>query len=227
MHPTPPRSLNAFSRELLDLLAGHSEAADIVIGGGVALAHYLDYRDTVDLDAWWRTAPTAAATGLITESMQAMASRHALAFQQRRWGDTESFELLRDGRKVFSLQIATRGHYLDEALPAAWKPVMIETLQDNVASKMTALVERGAPRDLRDVHELCTRGLMTVEDCWRLYARKNPDQKPSVGADKVLFSLERLELQRPLDTIPDPTDRQQAARLRAWYREAFCRPHGD
>jgi hypothetical protein len=47
------------------------------------------------------------------------------------------------------------------------------------------------------------------------------------GAAKVLFALERLELQRPLDTIFDSTARDQAARLRSWYREVFCHPGGD
>jgi len=99
INPTPPQSLNAFAREILDLQAGHPDPGDIVIGGGVALAHSLEYRDTQDLDAWWRTGPTAAADALI------------------------------------------------------------------MASKMTALVERGAPRDLRDIHELCRRGLISVETC--------------------------------------------------------------
>jgi hypothetical protein len=226
MNPHPPRSLNAFAKELLDLLAGHPEAAEIVIGGGVALAHYLDYRDTFDLDAWWRTAPVEAAEGLMAESMQVIAARHGLGFNQRSWGETKSFELLREGRKVFSLQIAKRGLFLEEALPAAWAPVMIETLQDNVASKMTALVERGAPRDLRDIYELCNRGFVSPEKCWHLYTRKNPSQTTSMGAVKVLFAVERLELQRPLDTISDAILRDQAARLRSWYREVFCHSSG-
>ena len=92
--PTPPASLGTYAREVLEYFAGHEAASDIVIGGGIALAHYLDYRDTFDLDA---------------------------------------------------------------TLVAAWSPVRIESLRDNVASKMTALVERGAPRDLRDIHELCRR----------------------------------------------------------------------
>lgn len=224
MNPRPPQSLNRFAKELLDLLAGHPEAAEIVIGGGVALAHYLDYRDTVDLDAWWRTAPVETARRLMADSMRVIAARHGLLFQQRAWGETESFELLREGRKVFSLQIAKRGRYLEESLPAAWAPVMIETLQDNVASKMTALVERGAPRDLRDIYEICRRGFVSVEGCWSLYVRKNPDQTASMGAVKVLFAVERLDLQRPLDTISDPTLREQAGHLRKWYREIFCSP---
>jgi predicted nucleotidyltransferase component of viral defense system len=103
---------------------------------------------------------------------------------------------------------------------------MIETLQDNVASKMTALVERGAPRDLRDIYELCSRGFVSVKACWSLYSLKNPGQTSAAGAAKVLFAVERLELQRPLDTISDIALRDQAARLRSWYREVFCHPGG-
>ena len=44
--PQAPKNLNPFSRELLESMAGHDEAAEIVIGGGVALSHYLEYRDT-------------------------------------------------------------------------------------------------------------------------------------------------------------------------------------
>lgn len=55
--PRAPDSLHPLSRELPETLAGHDEAAEIVIGGGVALGHYLDYRTTVDLDARWQTAP--------------------------------------------------------------------------------------------------------------------------------------------------------------------------
>ena len=42
--PQAPKNLNPFSRELLESMAGHPEAAEIVIGGGVALSHYLEYR---------------------------------------------------------------------------------------------------------------------------------------------------------------------------------------
>lgn len=130
--------------------------------------------------------------------------------------------MLREGKKIFSLPIATRDRYLHEAVPAAWQPVLIETFEDNMASKMTALVERGAPRDLRDVHEVCSRSLVSVNDCWALYRLKHPAQDAAVAADKVLFAIERLDLQRPLATIADTTVREQAGRLRTWYRDVFC-----
>ena len=37
--PTPPASLGTYAREVLEYLAGHEAASDIVIGGGIALTH--------------------------------------------------------------------------------------------------------------------------------------------------------------------------------------------
>lgn len=221
--PTPPSSLGTYAREVLEYLAGHEAAAEIVIGGGIALAHYLDYRDTFDLDAWWAVSPTAPANALLDEAMQSVAQRHGLACAHRSWGETVSLELIDGARKVFSLQIAPRDRYLDKTLLAAWPPVRIESLRDNVASKMTALVERGAPRDLRDIHELCRRGLVSAAQCWELYEQKNPGRAARDAAAKVLHSLERLEIQRPLNSILDEEQRREAAAVRRWYRDVFCR----
>lgn len=224
--PHPPANLNPFAGEVLQKLAGRPAAADIVLGGGVALAHYLDYRDTFDLDAWWAAGPTPAARKLLAEVMQAVANAHGLTLATRSWGETTSLELIDGQRKVFSLQIAARDRYLDAPLDAAWPPVRIETLRDNVASKMTALVERGAPRDLRDVHELCRRGLVTVAECWELYHRKHSILPSGEAATKVLHAVERLNMQRPLDTIAESSERAQAEAVRQWYRDVFCRHAG-
>lgn len=221
--PIPPASLGPIARDVLESLAGHAEASEIVIGGGVALAHYLDYRDTFDLDAWWATAPTPAATALLRTAVAEVGRQRGLAFAERAWGETMSLELLEAGRKVFSLQIAARDRYLEATLEAAWPPVRIETLRDNVASKMTALVERGAPRDLRDVHRLCHSGLVTAAECWALYAAKNPGCDPRDAANKVLQTVERLEMQRPLRTIDPVESRREAEAVRGWYRDVFCR----
>lgn len=221
--PIPPERLSRFAREVLELLAGQPAAAEIVIGGGVALAHYLDYRDTYDLDAWWVSGPTPAAVDLLADAIRQLAQRHGLAFASRSWGETMSFELLDGPRKVFSLQIASRDRYLDQTFEAAWPPVRLETLTDNIASKMTALVERAAPRDLRDIHELCRQGLVTPGECWNLYAAKHGRRACQDAAAKVLHAVERLEMQRPLDTISSGQERRAAESLRRWYREVFCR----
>jgi hypothetical protein len=220
--PVPPKNLNPFARELLERLSGHEDAAGIVIGGGVALSHYLEYRGTVDLDAWWLGEPNETTITLVEKHMREMGTLLGLEYRRRRWGETESLELLRGGRKEFSFQISRRTLYLDAALPAKWQPVSIETLRDNVASKMTALVERGAPRDLKDIYHLCHCGLVTVEECWQLWKVKNPQHESPVGPKLVRFHIERLELQRPLANVA-PADRDAARALRAWYRDVFCK----
>ncbi len=220
--PVTPQSLSAYAREVLELLANNPAAAEIVLGGGVALAHYLDYRETYDLDAWWASGPNAEADRLLSEAMRTVAARHGLALTRRTWGETTSLELVAAGRKVFSLQIASRDRWLDAPLAAAWSPVRIETLRDNAAAKMTALVERGAPRDLRDVYQLCHHGLVSVDECWSLYREKNPGVACREGAAKVRHALERLEMQRPLDTIADVSQRLAADALRRWFRDVFC-----
>ena len=97
--PKPPGNLHPLSRELLESLAGHAEAAEIVIGGGVALSHYLEYRPTVDLNAWWHGEPRADVVAFLDAAMQALASRHGFEYRRRSWGETESLELLQDTQK--------------------------------------------------------------------------------------------------------------------------------
>ena len=105
--------------------------------------------------------------------MQAIAARHGLEYRLRSWGETESLELLRGDRKQFSFQISYRTLALDDAIPSAWKPVWLETLRDNVAPKITALVQRGAPRDFLDVYQRCTRNVMSMAEYWSCFMEKN------------------------------------------------------
>jgi hypothetical protein len=220
--PKRPQNLNPYARELLDALQGHSEAADIVLGGGVALSHYLEYRGTVDADAWWRKEANAVTRRLLQATMESHARKHGLEHRLRVWGDTESYELIDGKRKAFSFQISTRTRYLDAPRMAPWPPLMLETLRDNVASKMTALVERGAPRDLRDIYELCTRDFVSIEECWKLWQMKNDGRDLQEGRAKVLFHVQRLELQRPLDTIATSAERAGAAAVRQWFTNRLC-----
>ena len=220
--PKTPKNLNPLARELLESLAGHAEAAEIVLGGGVALSHYLEYRDTVDVDAWWRVERREEVSRFLERCMMELATRHGLTYRRRSWGETESLELMRGSQKTFSFQISKRTLYLDAAIPAEWQPLWIETLRDNVASKMTALVERGAPRDMRDIFELCARGITSREECWKLWKRKNPERDEREGPEKALFYIERLEQQRPLEKMQSQEERDRAASLRSWFRSVFC-----
>lgn len=223
-HPKPPGNLHPLSRELLESLAGHAEAAEIVIGGGVALSHYLEYRSTVDLDAWWRAEPRADVLALVEAEMRGIASRHGLEYRRRSWGETESLELLRGGLKQFSFQISRRTLALDDALPSLWQPVGIETLRDNVASKMTALVQRGAPRDFLDIYHLCIRDVTNMSDCWRSFTEKNPGTSVAEAKRKIIARLAMIEATRPLETIEPAEARAQAASVREWYYRVFAVP---
>lgn len=222
--PKPPGNLHPLSRELLESLAGHAEAAEIVIGGGVALSHYLEYRPTVDLDAWWHGEPRAEVVAFLEAAMQALASRHGFEYRRRSWGETESLELLQGTQKQFSFLISRRTLSLDEALPSQWKPVCIETLRDNVASKMTALVQRGAPRDFLDIYHLCTRDVMSMVDCWRAFTDKDLGISIDEAKRKIIARLAMLEVSRPLETIQPVEAREQASRVREWYYRVFTVP---
>jgi predicted nucleotidyltransferase component of viral defense system len=97
----------------------------------------------------------------------------------------------------------------------------IETLADNLGSKMNALVQRGAPRDLLDIREAVAAGLVTSQDCWELWERKNPGLAIHAGKMEVARRLEELELRRPLRSLADAAERERAAQARAWYRNTF------
>jgi hypothetical protein len=110
-----------------------------------------------------------------------------------------------------------------ERLP--WADVALDSLADLIASKMTALVERGAPRDFRDIYTLSDNGLTTARECWQLWAERQ--QKVGSHADKqrallaVQTHLARVARHRPLEMITEAAQRDEAARVRCWFAEAF------
>ena len=220
--PVPPKNLNPFARELLEALAGHPEAAEIVIGGGVALSHYLEYRGTVDLDAWWRVQAQEEVRRLLHAAMEKLAVAHGLQMRVRRFGETESYELISGSQKKFSFQISDRTRWLETPFAAKWPPLLIETFRDNLASKMTALVDRGAPRDFTDIHALCQAGVVTAPECWAAWREKHPGGSVREGSRKVILWLQMIEGRRPLEALP-AADRAKAALVRTWVRDTLCR----
>lgn len=225
--PVVPGDLHPLAREILDLLRDQPDAAAITIGGGVALQHYLNRRQTVDLDAWWTGEATPGARQLLQETMSAMAERHAWTMRRRTWGDTESYELVRGSQKVFAFQISRRSVNLDPPLSSHWPPVALETFRDNLGSKMNALVERGAPRDFVDVFHVCTHALVTPGECWDVWAAKNPQASALEARAKILERLSAIEARRPLPAIAGEVERAASARLRDWVKQVLCRGAAD
>lgn len=220
--PTTPQRLHTLAKEILGELREQPAAAAFILGGGVALQHYCEYRDTRDIDAWWATLPSADAESLLLGVMEKVGTRHDLSLRVRNWGETQSYELQQAGQTVFSFQVAVRSVSLEPPRASAWPPVQIETLLDNIGAKMNALVGRGAPRDFLDVFTVVERGLATVEELWGAWSRKNPGQEVVEANVNVLRRLHELEVRRPLDSIADEAERANAAKLRAWVISNLC-----
>ena len=220
--PTPPADLDPLARATLDRLVTLPAGGHVVIGGGVALKHYVSTRPTVDLDAWWTTVPTAATSAAVRDAVRDVAQAVSLHLVERTWGETSSLDFQDEaGVKRFAFQIATRDVQLEPYRPSTWAPVLLESLVDNVASKMSALVNRGQPRDFIDIKSLADVGAVTVRECWDLWARKHPRAPEASARAQVLQHLTALALRRPLDAIVDPQARAAAHHLRTWYATEF------
>jgi hypothetical protein len=201
---------------LADAGLGHA----ISLGGALGLLHYLDYRSTHDVDAWW--APSVSAKDrervlqVIREALQTGGD-----IRTRQWGEVVSLELVVAGKTVFSFQIAERSAQLEPSSTLSWTDVSIDSLPDLVASKMVALVERGAPRDFRDIYALCHSGLMTAGEClslWRLRQQRAGSDTDAHRARLALSThLSRIAQHRPLADITDPDQRAEAESLRTWF----------
>lgn len=187
----------------------------------------MDYRTTHDLDAWWKSGRTEPTIARLRSVMTDVAGRHGLAFNEREWGETVSFELSDEGRKVFSFQVAVRSVELEPPRPSSWEPILVESLADNVGSKMNAVVHRGAPRDFMDAREIVTRGIASVEQCWDWWSRKNPGVDVRLARAQALRHLEGLEQRRPLASIEDTGERAAARSAREWIRKTLLRVPED
>lgn len=207
--PRRPLSLPKLAEDILESVAKSDGAAEVVLGGGIALKHYVDFRATYDIDAWWKRERDTRALEQIKVAVEEVAAHNNLSLSYRQFGTTDSLELIdkQTGQKIFSFQIAVRDVTLEDAILSSWPPIAIETLRENIGSKMNALVNRGAPRDFLDVYEVVRRGLLKVEDCWQLWQAKNESG--------------RIEQRRPLDSLP-PDERERVSRVREWIRSELC-----
>lgn len=223
-YPSCPVHLSPYAKTCLRALAAHRLGNVISVSGGVGLLHYLDYRTTHDVDAWWSASATEAERAQVLQVLETTLG----AFGQvrtRAWGDVVSIELRVEGQTVFSFQIARRSAQLATLAKVPWVDVGLDSFPDLVAGKMVALVERGAPRDFRDIHAVCHAGLITPEECWDLWTRRQQLAGSDVDRFRARLAVEthlaRIEQHRPLAQIDDAQAREQAMRVRDWFREVF------
>jgi len=226
VEPKKPEHLAAFATAFLERLQDHPEAEQFVLGGYFALKHYLDYRETGDVDAWWRSREDPRALAAARDAFSQTASEFSYSVRERGWGETVSLEAVDDkGSQVFSFQVAVRSVQIEDPIASPWGRFPIETLDDNIASKMQALVARGAPRDFVDIKAVADAGLISVGRCWELWAAKDPGIEVDDARLRVRSHLERIEARMPIDRVPAER-RVEARGLRVWFRDEFTADPG-
>ncbi len=220
-----PSQVSEYALACLQAIAAGDMGQHLSLGGAFGLAHYFEYRTTHDVDAWWIEPAGQEIRQRVVRVLEEALRRFG-SVRTRAWGDVVSVELSREGKTIFSFQIARRSAELHAPRLSPWPGgIRLDSFDDLVASKMVALVERGAPRDFRDVYVLCTSGQCTPEHCWNLWQTRQ--QLAGETADRqraelaIQTHLSRLEQARPLDEIADPEQREAADDLRTWYREEF------
>ena len=218
--PRRPEHISEYAIACLQALVAHGLADRISLGGALGLLHYLDYRPTHDVDAWWAEDVSREERKQVVDVLESTLQ----AFGQvrvRSWGDVVSVELAQGGATVFSFQIARRSAQLEAPALAPWIEVPLDSFADLVASKMVALVERGAPRDLRDIYMLRQAKLLEPAACWDLWRRRQALAGSDADTSRARLAIEthlaRIAQHRPLEQIADPDARTDAKRVRAWY----------
>ena len=224
LQPHRPQQMSEHAEACLLALSAQGLGQKISLGGAFGLAHYYEYRPTHDVDVWWMPETTAEERQQVVQTIQD-ALRPFGPVQVRTWGDVVSVELRQEERTVFSFQVAHRSAQLAPPQPVPWADVWLDSFPDLVAAKMVALVERGAPRDFRDIYTLCQAGVTTAEQCWSLWRRRQQlagsDTDVARARLAVQTHLARIALHRPLNQIADPTERAAAAQVRTWFKEGF------
>ncbi|MGA2489933.1 MAG: nucleotidyl transferase AbiEii/AbiGii toxin family protein [Anaerolineales bacterium] len=229
IQPQQPSNLSTYARACLEALVKANLAVRISLGGALGLLHYLDYRPTHDVDAWWSESVTEQQRQAVVRVLETTLSDFGRV-HVRAWGDVVSVELSQEGKTVFSFQIATRSVRLEEPILAGWIDIPLDSLADLAASKMVALVERGAPRDFLDIFALCQAGLLSMDECWAVWRKRQTLAGSDADTRRARLAiethLERIALHRPLEKIVDLQQFQQAKQLRDWFLSDFLQEKG-
>jgi len=224
IRPHRPQQVSDHAEACLLALSAQGLGKAISLGGAFGLAHYYEYRPTHDVDAWWMPETTAKERQQVVQTIRD-ALRSFGAVRVRTWGDVVSVELRQEGRVVFSFQMAHRSAQLAPLQPVPWMDGWLDSFPDLVAAKMVALVERGAPRDFRDIFTLCHANVTTAKQCWALWQRRQQlagsDTDTARGRLAVQTHLTRIALHRPLSQIADPAERAAAEHVRTWFEMEF------
>lgn len=226
MKISKPKSTNEFVVPCLKALEMSGLGKYIVLGGAFALAHYHEYRTTKDIDAWWTEDAGEKEKEAVINLLKAALEIYG-EVAVRRFGDVVSIDLRQKNQAVFNFQVAARSALLRTPSESPWPTIALDSFDDLIASKMTALIERGTPRDFLDIYEMCQQRLTTISRCWELWEEREKKRgvvspNPELGCEGLLLHLSRIERTRPLDSIRDSAQRKKAQDLRNWFKNEFC-----
>lgn len=226
-----PKHINIYALDCLQALKESGFGQYVVLCGAFGLFHYHEYRDTKDIDAWWSEQATEEIKNKIVNEIKETLLKHG-EVKIRRFGDVVSVELVKNSKIIFSFQIARRSALIDRPRESPWPPVLLDSLKDLVASKMSALIERGIPRDFIDVHELCDRNIVSIQQCWEWWDAREKNRGVSQidfyqACEAILLHLSRIERMRPLNSIENKQEQKQAENIRDWFKNTFCREMHD
>jgi len=215
-----PEHLSDYSKACLNALTEAGLGHKVSLGGAVGLMYFYEYRMTNDLDAWWSDDVTEENKISVVQTIERRLQTYG-EVQTRKWGDVTSIELVVKGLKVFSFQIARRTARLEKPLSVPWTGVSIDSFKDLVAAKMTALVERGAPRDFRDIFELCNVKMIEPGNCWDLWQLRQELSGSDTDYFRARMAIEthlsRFAQHRPLEKINDARERDRIEKVRNWF----------
>ena len=212
-----PCELSPITWSILELLGQDDASAGLEIGGGIALWHYSPHRTTNDIDAWWLDE-SENARDAIDRTMATVAVNYGLELSHRRQPGYESWDLKKQGKAVFAFQVARKSGRVEAPAKTTWGHLKMESFPENLASKMNALVQRGAPRDILDVATVLKIGLASIRECWCLWKKKRPDVPTLEAQANILKYLNALDARRPLDSIADAHERAKAQESRSSIR---------
>lgn len=225
--PQRPSHVSEYAQTCLAALAASGYGQRLSLGGAFGLAHYFEYRPTRDIDAWWIEPVNGAERQQIIQTLE-NALKLFGEVRTRAWGDVVSVELAPAQKTIFSFQIARRSAELRSPTVGLWPGgIGVDSFDDLLASKMTALVERGAPRDFRDIYALCHNGYCDLTGCWSVWETRqklvNAETDRQRATAAICAHLARLAQARPLTQIADLAERTAAEKLREWFKTEFVR----
>ncbi len=217
-----PSHISVYAEACLKALVENNLGEKISLCGDLALLYYIDYRTTHDADAWWNESTTLEERTRVIKVLEKTLEEFGVV-KTHSWGDVVSVELSQENRTVFSFQIALRSVRLEPSMTLPNLNVLTDGLDDLLASKMTALVERGAPRDFRDIFTACHANIVTPQRCWELWSRRQELAGSDTNVTRAKLAIEthiaRIAQLRPLDRIENAEQREHAQRLRTWFSE--------